>query len=219
VSGTPECSAGFGRTKPPVRDIVADFDRAYPDNAALPVVEVHERLVKGTLALLRRAFDRAELNVYNIAGPTGQHGDLLGTKRWGALRPPRQAGPPRRADTARPGTPLVRDGRIRLLAVTNRIRAAAVPEVPTVTEGGVPVLQMEGILGLYGWRGIPAAVRDELAAQAHQTLADPGVAERLRAAGMEPREASTPAAFKAELVAVRDRWAALAREFGAKPPG
>jgi tripartite-type tricarboxylate transporter receptor subunit TctC len=115
--------------------------------------------------------------------------------------------------------PLVRDGRIRLLAVTNRIRAAAVPEVPTVAEAGVPVLEMEGILGLYGWRGIPAAVRDELAAQAHQTLADPGVAERLRAAGMEPREESTPAAFKAELVAVRDRWAALAREFGAKPPG
>jgi hypothetical protein len=48
-----------------------------------------------------------------------------------------------------------------LLAVTNRTRATAVPEVPTVAEAGFPVLEMEGILGLYGWRGIPAAVRDE----------------------------------------------------------
>ena len=80
-------------------------------------------------------------------------------------------------------------------------------------------LELAGVLGLYGWRGMPDAVRLELAAQAQQALADPGVAERLRAAGMEPREASTPAAFAAELAAYRGRWAALARQFGARPPG
>jgi tripartite-type tricarboxylate transporter receptor subunit TctC len=82
----------------------------------------------------------------------------------------------------------------------------------------LPTLEMEGVLGLYGWRGMPEAVRAELAEQAQRTLADPGVAQRLRAAGMEPRGASTPGAFTAELAAVRARWAALAREFGAKPP-
>jgi tripartite-type tricarboxylate transporter receptor subunit TctC len=118
-----------------------------------------------------------------------------------------------------PALPLVREGRVRLLAVTNRIRAAATPEVPTVAEAGAPALEMEGLLGLYGWRGMPEATRTELAFQAQQALSDPGVAERLRAAGMEPREASTPAAFAAELAAYRTRWAVLAREFGAKPPG
>jgi len=117
-----------------------------------------------------------------------------------------------------PALALAREGRIRLLLVTNRTRAAAAPEVPTAAEAGAPALEMEGILGLYGWRGMPDAARAELAEQAQRTLADPGVAERLRAAGMEPRGASTPAAFTAELAAYRDRWTALAREFGAKPP-
>ena len=105
------------------------------------------------------------------------------------------------------------------MVVTNRTRAVATPEVPTAIEAGVPALEIEGLLGLYGWRGISDAARAELAAQAQQTLADPGVAARLRGAGMEPREPSTSAGFAAELGTIAARWAALAREFGAKPPG
>jgi tripartite-type tricarboxylate transporter receptor subunit TctC len=118
-----------------------------------------------------------------------------------------------------PALPLAREGRIRLVVVTNRTRAVAIPEVPTAAEAGVPALEIEGLLGLYGWRGISDAARAELAAQAQQTLADPGVAERLRAAGMEPRGPSTSADFAAELGTIAARWAALARESGAKPPG
>jgi tripartite-type tricarboxylate transporter receptor subunit TctC len=118
-----------------------------------------------------------------------------------------------------PALPLAREGLIRLLVVTNRTRALAVPGVPTAAEADAPALEIEGLLGLYGWRGMPDTTRAEMAEQAQQTLADPGVAERLRAAGMEPRGASTPAAFAAELAAIGARWMALAREFGAKPPG
>ena len=46
----------LGRTKPPVAEIVADFERAYPDSPVLYVVEVHERLVPGPLAALRAGF-------------------------------------------------------------------------------------------------------------------------------------------------------------------
>jgi tripartite-type tricarboxylate transporter receptor subunit TctC len=49
-------------------------------------------------------------------------------------------------------------------------------------------------------------------------LGDPVVAERFHAAGMAPR-GSTPAEFARELAQHRARWTALAREFGAKPPG
>ena len=118
-----------------------------------------------------------------------------------------------------PALPLAREGRIRLLAVTNPTRAPAAPEVSTAAEAGAPALEIAGLLGLYGWRGMPEAARVELAVQAQETLADPGVGEHLRAAGMEPRGASTPAAFAAELAAFRARWAVLAREFGARPPG
>jgi len=73
----------LGRTKPPVAEIVADFERAYPDRPVLYAVEVHERLVPGPLAALHAAFEWSDLRVFDIAGPTGRHGVLLGTMRWG----------------------------------------------------------------------------------------------------------------------------------------
>src|SRR5262249_39459155 len=72
----------LSRTKPPVSEIVADFERVYPRNPILYVVEVHERLAPEPLAALRAKFEWSELNIYDIAGPTGRHGILLGTKRW-----------------------------------------------------------------------------------------------------------------------------------------
>lgn len=118
-----------------------------------------------------------------------------------------------------PMLPLVRDGRLRLLAVTNRTRSPVMPEVPTVAEADFPMLGNEGIHGLFGWRGMPEAVRMELADQARETMMEPATAERIRGAGMEPRGAAAdPAAFAAELAAQRSRWAALAQEFGVRPP-
>jgi hypothetical protein len=73
------------RTKPPIGKIVDDFERIYSSNPILYVTEVHERLVPEPLAALRSRFEWSELNVYDIPGPTGRHGVLLGTKRWAAL--------------------------------------------------------------------------------------------------------------------------------------
>lgn len=72
----------LGYTKPPISEIVNEFERVYPSAAILYVVEVHERLVPEPLAALRNAFDWSELRIYDLAGPTGRHGVLLGTKRW-----------------------------------------------------------------------------------------------------------------------------------------
>lgn len=72
----------LGRTKPPVAEIMADIERVYPDAPILFVVEVHERLVAEPLHALRARFDRSELRIYDLAGPTGRHGILLGTRRW-----------------------------------------------------------------------------------------------------------------------------------------
>ena len=72
----------LGGTKPPIAEIVADIERAYPDTPILYVVEVHERLVPAPLAALRAGFEWSELRIYDLAGPTGRHGVLLGTRRW-----------------------------------------------------------------------------------------------------------------------------------------
>ena len=48
--------------------------------------------------------------------------------------------------------PQVQAGKARLLAVTSRNRVPTLPEVPTVSEAGYPVLELEGLVGLYGPR-------------------------------------------------------------------
>lgn len=115
--------------------------------------------------------------------------------------------------------PLLREGRVKMLLVTNRTRATALPDMPTATEAGAPSLDLEGIMSLFGWRDMPEAARQEMAAQAQHVLADPAVVQGLRAAGMEPRGSASPAAFADELAEHRSRWARLARDFGARPPG
>jgi hypothetical protein len=74
----------LARTKPPIRDIIADLERVYPQNPILYAIEVHERLVPESLADLRAGFEWSELSIHDLAGPTGRHGVLLGTRRWGA---------------------------------------------------------------------------------------------------------------------------------------
>ncbi|MBV1796547.1 tripartite tricarboxylate transporter substrate binding protein [Siccirubricoccus sp. G192] len=116
-----------------------------------------------------------------------------------------------------PALPLGREGRTRLLVATGPERAPAAPDLPTTAEAGMPGFRITGLLGLFGWRGMPDATRDALSAQTRAVLAEPATAERFRAAGMAPR-GSTPAAYTAELTESRARWAVLAREFGARPP-
>lgn len=79
----------LGRTRPPISEIIADFERVYPETPILYVVEVHERLVAEPLAALRAGFDWSELSIYDVGGPTGRHGVLLGTRRWSSNRLPK----------------------------------------------------------------------------------------------------------------------------------
>jgi tripartite-type tricarboxylate transporter receptor subunit TctC len=103
--------------------------------------------------------------------------------------------------------------------VTYRARSDLAPEVPTAVEAGAPALAAETSIGLYGWRGMPEPARAEFAAQARAVMAERGIVERVRAAGLEPRDAGSPQAFAAELAEQRARYTALAREFGARPAG
>ena len=79
-----EAGLDLGRTKPPIEKIIDDFERIYPSNPILYVTEVHERLVPEPLAALRIELEWSELTSYDIPGPTGRHGVLLGTVRWDA---------------------------------------------------------------------------------------------------------------------------------------
>jgi hypothetical protein len=76
----------LGRTYPPITEIVDEFERVYPENPVLYVVEAHERLAPGPLATLRKKFAESDLKVYDIAAPHGRRAMLFGTNRWPSMK-------------------------------------------------------------------------------------------------------------------------------------
>jgi tripartite-type tricarboxylate transporter receptor subunit TctC len=111
---------------------------------------------------------------------------------------------------------LARDGKLKLLAVTTLQRLAIARELPTATEAGYPELTIEAPLGLFGPKGMPADLRERLAADMQVVAAEPTVMKRLETVGMLAK-ASTPAEYVTTLDEQRARWAALARAYGVRP--
>ena len=53
-------------------------------------------------------------------------------------------------------------GKAKLLAVLNRSRSPAAPDVPTASEAGFPDLTFDGVTGFFGWRDMPAELRERI---------------------------------------------------------
>jgi hypothetical protein len=58
----------------------------------------------------------------------------------------------------------VETGKVKLLAITNLKRAAAVPDLPTATEAGYPALALDGLIGLFGPKSLPPGTAERIAA-------------------------------------------------------
>jgi tripartite-type tricarboxylate transporter receptor subunit TctC len=74
-------------------------------------------------------------------------------------------------------------GRIRLLTINNKTRAPAAPDVPTAREQGYPSLEIEGLVGLFGLKTIPEALKQKIAADFRAVAKDGAIADRLKATG------------------------------------
>jgi tripartite-type tricarboxylate transporter receptor subunit TctC len=82
--------------------------------------------------------------------------------------------------------PMVKDGRIKGLAVTTKARSPLLPDVPTVTELGFPQLVAENYFGVSGPAGLPKEVTDKLSAALAAIVADPAIAKRFEELGITP---------------------------------
>jgi tripartite-type tricarboxylate transporter receptor subunit TctC len=108
-------------------------------------------------------------------------------------------------------TPLKQAGRIKILAVTGRQRAASVPDVPTVREAGYPALEMESIGGIFGPRGMPLATRQQVAADVRAVVeSDPTIAQKLEATG-QVIDLRGPTEFTAGIKELRDQLDGIAK--------
>jgi len=114
-----------------------------------------------------------------------------------------------------PVAPHVRSGKLRALAVSSAKRNAALPDIPTLAESGLPGFESGSWQGLLAPAGTPPEIVGKLNAAIRRILATPAMKAQLAEQGTEVR-ADTPAAMAAFLRAEMARWEKVVREAGVK---
>lgn len=109
----------------------------------------------------------------------------------------------------------IRTGKLRALAVTGARRAPQLPDVPTVSEAGVPGYEAYVWMGLLAPKGTPASIVDRLQREVVAALATSEVQHYMAEASIEA-VGSTAAEFAVFFQSEKDRWAKIIRETGAK---
>lgn len=113
--------------------------------------------------------------------------------------------------------PMVKDGRVRALAVTTPKRIPALPDVPTVAEAGLPAAEHVAWFGMFVAAGTPKALVNKLASDLNTVLRDPQIRQRFLLQGAEPIGDSSPAAFMKLLRSENVRFARLIKEANIQP--
>jgi tripartite-type tricarboxylate transporter receptor subunit TctC len=85
---------------------------------------------------------------------------------------------------------LVRAGKVRLIGVTTPQRMPQFPDVPTVSQSGLPGFEFNSWFAVMAPAGTPKPVLQTLAAEISKALADPEVRDKLVAQGLTPRGTS-----------------------------
>jgi len=116
-----------------------------------------------------------------------------------------------------PGTlPLVKDGKLRALAISSRKRSPLVPDLPTMEEAGVPGYEMVGWNGVFIPKGTPDDIAGKLHAALVTVLGSTAVKEQMAGLGAEAI-GNPQGEFAAFVKAESARWGAIIREKGIKP--
>lgn len=105
----------------------------------------------------------------------------------------------------------VQSGKLKALAVTGKSRHPMLPNVPTVTEAGLPNFELEAWVGLFAPAGTPKDVIDKLSASVKQALESPEAKQRAAGAGIEINYLP-PEALAARVNRELDYWGKVIRE-------
>ena len=111
--------------------------------------------------------------------------------------------------------PQLESGKIKLLAVTNSVRAPTQPNLPTVAEAGYPALTIDGLVGLFGPTGMPLDLRQRITADI-RAVVDPTIEDRLTITG-QLTNIGGPEEFGKSIDEQRAKIADFAKQLGINP--
>ncbi len=112
--------------------------------------------------------------------------------------------------------PMVREGKLRALAVTSFKRSSAAPELPTIAESGYPGFEFMAWNGLLAPARTPATIVRKLHLETVKVLAQPDLRAKLADLGVEGI-GSSPDEFAAIIKSEIPKWAKVIKESGIKP--
>lgn len=104
-------------------------------------------------------------------------------------------------------------GQINVIAITSKSRFSILPNIPTMTEAGLPGFEATGWFGIVAPRGVPDDVASKLNAAFVAALKDPTIAGKIRSLGSEPMP-MTSAQFRTYIDAEIEKWAAVSKAAG-----
>lgn len=114
-------------------------------------------------------------------------------------------------DTLPSTMPLIRAGKLRALGVTSAVRSAAMPEIPTIAESGLPGYEVTAWYGMFAPRGTSREVIGILSRELMNILKTPQVRELFFSRGVEVI-GDSPEHFQATLKAEIVKWQKLVKE-------
>jgi tripartite-type tricarboxylate transporter receptor subunit TctC len=118
-------------------------------------------------------------------------------------------------DTTSSAMAFIKSGKVKALAVMSPKRTPELPDVPTLTEAGLPGVEMTTWYGLFVTAGTPKPIIDKLYAETMKAIKDPEVAKRLVGLGGEPGSLSQ-AEFAAMVKSDYDRSGKLIKDANVK---
>ena len=111
---------------------------------------------------------------------------------------------------------MARAGKARILGVSSSKRSALMPDVPTISEAGVPGFEVLAWYGMLAPAKTPAEIVTRLNGDIMQALKQKDVADRLQTLGFEPPAPHTPAEFLAYMRSESAKWQKVVKDANIK---
>lgn len=112
-------------------------------------------------------------------------------------------------------TPYIKDGKVRAIAITGDQRDPALPDVPTLQEGGLKGADVSSVWGLHAPPGTPIEIRRALRNAVAEVMRDPETAKKLAERGYQTI-ANTPEEHQAQTNALVTQWIEVGKKVNLK---